>query len=180
MSSVSLEAAPLSPNGASRKRAPEAWYVVQTKPRQEFRAREHLERQGFRCVLPLVRVEKIRRRMRQWVDEPLFGRYLFIELGAADVKWNVLRSTRGVSRVVQFGELPAVIPAEWMNEFLSCERVPVRLFNVGQRVVVNHGPFKGFEGVYQLPDGESRATVLLEMLGKPCIGKFPVEALRAA
>lgn len=161
-------------------RAPEAWYVVQTKPRQEFRAREHLERQGFRCVLPLLRVEKIRRRMRQWVEEPLFARYLFVELGDADARWSVLRSTRGVSQVVRFGGVPARIPADWMASFFSCGRAPVRLFDVGQRVVVTEGPFKGLEGIYQLPDGGSRAIVLLELLGKPCIGKFPVEALQRA
>lgn len=163
---------------ALSKPTPEAWYVVQTKPRQELRAREHLERQRFRCVLPLLRVEKIRRRTRQWVDEPLFARYLFIELGGADAKWNVLRSTRGVSRVVQFGGVPAKVPAEWMNAFLSCDRAPVRLFDIGQRVVVTHGPFTGLEGIYQLPDGESRAIVLLQLLGKPCKGTFAVEALR--
>ena len=156
----------------------EAWYVVQTKPRQELRAREHLERQGFRCVLPLLRVEKIRRRTRQWVYEPLFARYLFIELGGADAKWNVLRSTRGVSQVVQFGGVPAKVPSEWMNAFLSCDRAPVRLFDTGQRVVVTDGPFAGLEGIYQLPDSETRAIVLLELLGKPCKGTFPVEALR--
>jgi transcription antitermination factor NusG len=67
-----------------------------------------------------------------------------------------------------------------MSDFLACERAPVRLFDAGQRVVVNQGPFKGFEGVYQLPDSELRATVMLELLGKQCVGKFPVEALRAA
>jgi len=180
MSSASLQLAAPSVTGVLPARPLEAWYVVQTKPRHEFRAREHLQRQGFRCVLPLLRVEKIRRRVRQWVDEPLFARYLFIELGTADSKWCVLRSTRGVSRVVEFGGLPARVPADWMNAFLACDRAPVRLFDVGQRVVVTRGPFTGLEGIYQLPHGESRAIVLLELLGKPCLGKLPVGALRRA
>ena len=158
----------------------EAWYVVQTKPRQELRAREHLERQGLCCVLPMLRVEKIRRGTLQWVDEPLFARYLFVELGSMDAKWRALRSTRGVSRVVQFGGVPAKVPAEWMNAFLSRDRAPVRLFDTGQRVIVTDGPFTGLEGIYQSPDGESRAIVLLELLGKPCVGRFPVEALLRA
>ena len=159
---------------------PAAWYVLRTKLRQESRARDHLENQSIRCVLPLLRVEKIRRRTRQWVDEPLFARYIFIELGGADAKWNVLRSTRGVSQVVQFGGVPAKVPSRWMSAFLARDRAPVRLFEFGQRVVVTDGPFKGLEGIYQLRDGESRAIVLLELLGKPCAGKFPVEALRVA
>ena len=157
---------------------PEAWYVVQTRPRQEVRAREHLERQGIRCALPLLRVEKIRRRTRLWVDEPLFARYLFVELGGTDARWNVLRSTRGVTRLVEFGGVPAKMPADWMDAFLSYDRPPVRLFEPGQRVLVTDGPFMGLEGIYQLSDGEARAIVLLELLGKPCKGKFAVEALR--
>jgi transcriptional antiterminator RfaH len=178
MSPIVLRPAAPPKMGALSTPTSEAWYVLQTKPRQELRAREHLENQGFRCVLPLIRVEKIRRRVRQWVDEPLFARYLFIRLGGADARWNVLRSTRGVSQVVRFGGVPAKVPSEWMIAFLSRDRAPVRLFDTGQRVVVTDGPFAGLEGVYKLPDGETRAIVLLELLGKPCAGTFPVEALK--
>ena len=159
---------------------PEAWYVVQTKPRQESRALEHLERQGFFCILPMLRVEKIRRGALLWVDEPLFSRYLFVELGGADAKWSVLRSTRGVSQLLRFGGVPAKVPASWMAGFLCSSRAPMRLFEAGQRVVVAAGPFAGFEGIYQMPDGEARAMVLLELLGKPCKATFPMEALRRA
>ena len=157
---------------------PGAWYVVQTKPRQEGRARDNLENQGIRCVLPMLKVEKIRRRTRQWVDEPLFARYLFIEFGGENARWNVLRSTRGVTQLVQFGGVPATVPCEWMNACLSRDHAAVPLFDTGQRVVVTDGPFKGIEGIYQLCDGESRAIVLLELLGKKCTGRFPLEGLR--
>lgn len=161
--------------------AAEAWYVVQTKPRQEFRAYEHLARQGFRCHLPLLRVEKIRRRALVWIDEPLFARYLFIELGGARTNWSVLRSTRGVSRVVGFGGVPARLPDIWLRTFLACEQPPVRrLFAPGERVAVANGPLAGLEGIFELPDGEARAIVLLEFLGRSCRSKVPLEALRRA
>jgi transcriptional antiterminator RfaH len=114
------------------------------------------------------------------VDEPLFARYLFIELSGTDAKWSVLRSTRGVTQVVQFGGVPAKMPAHWMDAFRSCERAPVRLFEPGQRVRVTDGPFAGLEGIYELPEGKARAIVLLELLGKPCKGTFAVGALRRA
>ena len=165
----------------SQANAPgDGWYVVQTKPRQERRALEHLERQGFRCMLPLVRIERIRRRTRIWNDEPLFARYLFIRIADANVRWHLLRSTRGVTQLVCFGGVPASVPAGWMEAFLRADRVPVRLFDPGERIVVVQGPFAGIEGIYQLPDGESRALVLLELLGKACRGIFPLEALRRA
>jgi transcriptional antiterminator RfaH len=155
-----------------------AWYVVQTKPRQESRARDNLRRQGFHCLLPLLQVEKIRRGKRLFVNEPLFARYIFVELVCTDQDWGTIRSTRGVIRLVQFGGVPAKLPEGWVEGFLSRDRKPVRLFDAGQRVLVTDGPFTGLEGIYQLADGETRAIVLFELLEKPCKGTFAVEALR--
>ena len=156
------------------------WYVVQTKPRQEFRAEAHLRNQGFRCVLPTLQAERIRRGKRVFANEPLFARYLFIELSALDAKWSVLRSTRGVSRLVEFGGVPAKLPAVWIENFQCQAMAPRRLFEPGQRVVVTQGPFSGLEGIYEMPDGESRAIVLMELLSRPCKAAFPVAALRRA
>jgi transcriptional antiterminator RfaH len=156
----------------------ETWYVVQTKPRQEFRARENLERQQFRCLLPLIRVQKLRRGTATWIEEPLFARYLFVELGCADARWHLLRSTRGVTQLVTFGGVPARLPNEWVSGLHELDSEPVPLFGAGERVRVTNGPFSGIEGIFQLADGDSRAVVLLEMLGKPCRAKFALEDLR--
>ena len=56
------------------------WFLVHTKPRQEDVALVNLERQGYRCYLPRLRVEKILRRKAVVVIEPMFSRYLFVRL----------------------------------------------------------------------------------------------------
>jgi transcriptional antiterminator RfaH len=61
-----------------------AWYLIHTKPRQEHIALTNLERQGYTCYLPLLRVEKIRRRKAEVVSEPMFARYLFVRLDTSD------------------------------------------------------------------------------------------------
>lgn len=158
--------------------APPGWYVVQTKPRQEFRAEEHLLNQGLRCVLPTLRAEKIHRGRRVLITEPLFARYLFVELDGETRNWGAIRSTRGVSRLVTFGGVPGKLPPGWIDLF-QCDTPPIKsLFEAGQRVVVTQGAFCGLEGIYQMPDGESRAIVLLELLSRPCMGAFPIESLR--
>ena len=154
--------------------------MVQAKPRQEAIAREHLSRQGFDCVLPLLKVERIRRGRRVWVEEPLFARYLFMTPGDAQPRWGAVRSTRGVQRLVEFGGVPARLPACWIEAFREREHAPRRLFAPGAHVVVRQGPFAGMEGVYEMSDGEERAVVLLELLGRECRAKFALEALRAA
>ena len=39
------------------------WYLIHTKPRQELRALENLERQGYECYLPLLPTEKIQEKL---------------------------------------------------------------------------------------------------------------------
>jgi transcriptional antiterminator RfaH len=157
-----------------------AWYVVQTKPRQEFRALEHLQNQGFHCSLPTIPAEKMRRGRLVLESEPLFSRYLFIELGADTRNWGAIRSTRGVSWLVSFGGAPARLPDPWLEEFQQRGQPARYLFEPGQRVTVAEGAFSGLEGIYQMPDGESRAIVLLTLLSKPAKGSFAIQALRRA
>lgn len=55
-------------------------YAVHAKPRQEGVANDNLERQGYVTYLPKILVRK--RRRDKWVKlvEPLFPRYLFIQV----------------------------------------------------------------------------------------------------
>src|SRR5690606_41037685 len=67
-----------------------------------YRARENLENQGFTCFLPELSVERLRAGRRIQREEPLFPGYLFIRLDRAS-GWHTVRSTRGVQKLVTFG-----------------------------------------------------------------------------
>ncbi len=156
------------------------WYLVHTKPRQEKCALDNLHRQGYQCYLPTVPFEKLRQGILTVADEPLFPRYLFIRLGQGDsaMSWAPIRSTRGVSRLVTFGIEPARVD-DGLIELLKTQEavmqaVPVRLFRPGERVRLTEAPFAGIEGIYQMPDGEHRVRVLIEILSKPvAVGVTP-------
>jgi len=156
-----------------------AWYVVHTKPRQEARALENLQNQGFNCFLPMLQVQKLRNQKVQTVTEPMFSRYLFIQLDDQTQNWGPIRSTLGVSKLVSFGPQPAKVPAEFIA-FL--QEAPIetieRMFNPGDHVQVASGPFKGLEGQYVAHDGETRAFVLVDLLGQPQKLRMAVESLR--
>ena len=81
------------------------WYLIYTKPRQEQRALLNLEQQGYECYLPLHAAEKLQRGKLSVVEEPLFPRYLFIQLDTSQTgkSWGPIRSTKGVSHLVAFG-----------------------------------------------------------------------------
>ena len=156
-----------------------AWYVVHTKPRQEGRALENLQNQGFTCFLPTMQVQKLRNQRVQVVTEPMFSRYLFIQLDDQTQNWGPIRSTLGVSKLVSFGPQPAKVPPEFVA-FLK-EAPPEtleRMFAPGDTVQVAAGPLQGLEGKYLAHDGETRAFVLIELLGQPQKIAMAVEALR--
>jgi transcriptional antiterminator RfaH len=149
------------------------WYLIHTKPRQELRALENLQRQGYECYLPLLPTEKIQQKLVAIVDEPLFPRYLFIRLDSSQSgkSWAPIRSTLGVSKLVTFGMEPAKVDHA-LIEFLreseaKISEQPQRLFDVGDRVLVTDGPFAGIEAIYQMSNGEGRVMVLIELLSKP-------------
>ena len=147
------------------------WYLVYSKPRQELCSLENLERQGFECFLPLISVEKLRRKVIVVVQEPLFPRYLFIRLDASQEgrSWNPIRSTTGVSRLVTFGQMPAKVDdqlVEIIRSTVSDASVRQRHFEPGELVRINDGPFAGLEAVYRMPDGEARVMVLINILSK--------------
>jgi len=143
------------------------WYAVHSKPKQEHRALENLQQQGFEAWLPMLTIEKLRRGRLTEVVEPLFSRYLFIRLDTEHSNWASIRSTLGVSRLVSFGHRPAPIAEELIQALRGLpERAPERLLKVGQEVVFIDGPLKGLQGIYQQTDGEARAMVLVELISK--------------
>jgi transcriptional antiterminator RfaH len=162
------------------------WYLVHTKPRQEGIALENLQRQGYACYLPVLPVEKVRKGQMVLLEEPLFPRYLFIQLGLGlEAKsWSPIRSTLGVSTLVRFGMEPAKVDSELIDALRAHEseikQSPQKLFEVGQKVVVTHGPFAGVEGIFQMRDGQQRVMVLIELMSKSVPLKVDLTEIKLA
>ena len=159
------------------------WYVVHTKPRQEQRALENLEAQGYCCYLPVIQAEKIRRQKLILEQEPLFARYLFIELDASSggKSWAPIRSTLGVSKLVAFGDEPIKVDTQ-LIELLREKNLPlaeqtISLHSPGDKVQIKDGPFAGIEAIYEMSDGEARAMVLIELLSKTTRLTLPITSI---
>ena len=156
-----------------------SWFVVHTKPKQEKRALEELRNQKYYCFLPTVRIEKCRNRKIRVCEEPLFSRYLFIRLDRAASNWSSIRSTRGVSSLLTFGERYATLEDSWIDALQEMQSVIYQdLFKPGERVSIVSGPFAGLEGIFQEPDGDSRALIFIEMMSRQRKLRIPAEALR--
>lgn len=161
-----------------------AWYLVHTKPRQEDLALANLERQGYQCYLPQMRIERVRRRKVEIATEPMFPRYLFIRLDSSDQgkSWSPIRSTLGVSQLVHFGARAAKVDDTLVDLLRQRERsLPTEaMFQSGDSVVITDGPFAGLEAIYQTADADRRAFILLEILSKPVPMQIDSGRLRKA
>lgn len=144
------------------------WYLIQTRPRQEARANEHLANQGYEVFFPqfiTVRLYKGQERTR---EEPLFPNYLFVRLCAGVDNWAPIRSTRGVLRMVTFGGRPRPVADTIVTAIqarLQHMATPHALA-AGDPVLINTSddPAATLEGVFQRYDGEERVIVLLTLL----------------
>ncbi|RUO18662.1 transcription/translation regulatory transformer protein RfaH [Aliidiomarina haloalkalitolerans] len=152
------------------------WFVLQCKARQEDRAKLNVENQGYVTCLPQMAITKRLRGKRQTVIEAVFPGYLFVQLDTNSANFNALRSTRGVLAFVRFGGIPATIPDAVMQQLLALAELTKNKtaeagatagsFAAGTVVEVTDGPFIGLKAVYEMPKGEDRCLVLLDMLGK--------------
>lgn len=162
-----------------------AWYLLQCKARQDERAEEHLQRQGYTCFRSTYNRECRLKGQRRIISESLFPGYLFIQLSQQD-SWSPLRSTRGVSRVVAFGGYPLPISDALVDELQERDHqaIVATLFKPGENVRINEGPFAELEAVFLAMDGDERVVLLMNFLQReqrislPLAGVSPVRCER--
>jgi len=148
------------------------WHLVYTKPRKENKAEENLLRQGYGTYLPWVIKRSGRGTTRTPAVEPLFPRYLFVNLDAETQSVAPIRSTFGVSNLISFGGRLTLVPAGLVDKLRQAEaadglhRFPMREYCQGQAIQIVSGPFAGLAGIFQAASGAERVSILLDILGK--------------
>lgn len=137
------------------------WYVVQSKPKNEFTARHQLRNQDFEVFLPLYRSRMMTKRFGpQIIVAPIFPSYLFVAFDRAVTRWRAINGTRGVKCIVGMdNELPSPLPVGFieamqavahngiMNMAEALEKV--MQFNAGDRLKIVSGPLAGRVGMCQ-------------------------------
>lgn len=145
------------------------WHLIYSKPQKEHLALKKLTEQGFMGYLPLRPVERIRRGQRQVLQEPLFHRYLFIE---ADDRFlmrrHTIRSTPGVSHLLQIGEIDTPVADELIDIIRSLEASHQdqieAYFKPNSVVKITQGIYHDLEAIFVEDQGEQRALLLIQLL----------------
>ncbi len=160
-----------------------SWYLIYTKPRQERIAVDNLERQGYHTYLPLLRQRRRRAGRYTQMVEPLFPRYLFINLDEQTDNWAPIRSTLGVTGLVRFGGMPARVPdalVDAIRESADPEGVhqlPEKQLKPGDKVRIRDGAMAGYEAVFSAHTSRERVILLLEIAGKTAQVKLSKDAI---
>src|SRR5690606_2875884 len=165
---ISVEQAPSRMTLAERADG-ERWFAVQTKPRKERLALQHLENQGFETYCPLYRaIRRIGRRSMS-VLEPMFASYVFVHLGPERQQWRAINGTIGVNRIVSFGPRPASLPPGFVARLQGLAGETGELgfdeeLAAGDRVRIMGGPLDALYRTLLSSDARKRVSVLLELL----------------
>ena len=153
-----------------------AWYALYTRSRHEKRVAEALEQRGFDVYLPLMS------RVSDWHDRqktvlwPLFPGYVFVRFRPEDA--SKVLSVPGSVQVIGVAGKPAPITDDEIENvrlFASClaetgGEVPKSTpsIELGERTLVQSGPFAGIRGVVLEHRGVDRVLI---QIGLTAIGQ---------
>lgn len=148
------------------------WFVVWTKPRQEDRAFHNLHNQGFEVYLPRVKERRRVASRMQWVQAPLFPRYMFLHADPGTQSLAKVRSTLGCVDLVRRDQCPVSVP----DSVIQCIRSRVHggaldaarpeSWEEGAQLEVVGGPLAGMPAVFAARSGNERVRVLLQLMGQ--------------
>lgn len=117
-------------------------------------------------------------------SKPLFPGYIFVSLDVNGGSWRSVNATQGITKIVSFGNKPAEIPGQFVQELKDrCD--DDGQFNQdaqlqeGDEVVVTHGPFADVVGRILNISEDQRVWLLLDLLGQKSKLAIEPTALRA-
>ena len=144
------------------------WYVVHTHPKQEDRTNTNLRAWGIETFSPTLKVNKYNEFTGKVTHliKPLFPNYIFSRFNYNN-SYHRVRYTRGVHSLVSFNNMPVQVDDEIVELVKSQIGGDgfVKTFDdlkAGDEVVINHGRFQNFCGVFEreIPDSD-RVRILL-------------------
>lgn len=165
------------------------WFAIVSKPGEQQRAKDYLERSGYRVFLPMCLEERTRHGRKESVRRPLFGRYVFVGVHTEqDQPFRPIANTPGVAFVVRgAGHIPCrVTPLALRAVKRRCDAdggavilIPgarVAAWVPNQPLKVLSGPFRDFIGQFADGSGET-ARVLLDIFGRATVVSIDAENL---
>ena len=154
------------------------WVLIYTKAKEEKKANENLQNQGFKTFLPLIAPTNKNSGFKAPV--PLFPRYLFAQINLNTDNWTSIQSSYGVSHIIMFSEEFTSIPnniikliqGKLNEEGLYKEDISIVDYQKGDPVFIKEGRFAGIEAIFLSKKSKDRVRLLLKLLNTSIIAEI--------
>ncbi len=158
------------------------WYIVHVLSGFEhkvvqaiktYAADEGLEEKFENIIVPSERVQEVRRGKKIETDKKFFPGYLLVKMEMSDSLYNFVRNIPKVSGFLGAIGKPQAVPEKQIDSILqgieegSLTSKSTIMFDVGESVKINDGPFESFTGVVEEVDTDKqRLKVLVSIFGR--------------
>lgn len=147
------------------------WIVAKIKPNQDKIALSNIDRQEFIFFQPTFKTTiKVKNEFKE-VIKPVFPGYIFIEINDMVTDSHKINYTRGISKLITFGNTIPIITCELIKDlkahFSLINNLEKKItFKKGMKVEVTNGPFAKLYGNILDTTADHRIWILLDILGK--------------
>lgn len=146
------------------------WYVLRSKPNKELILWRELIGRGFESFFPQLHVRPVNPRSRR--IRAYFPGYLFLHLPQEQVSASTFHWMPFASGFVAFDGIAATVPVNLIEAIRRhVDEINVKgeelfsNFKRGEAVVIEGGPFAGYEAIFDTRlSGAERVRVLLKLL----------------
>ena len=142
------------------------WFAIYTRPKNEKKVVEGLEKLGIQVYCPMVTQIKQWSDRKKKVEMPLINSYVFVNI--EDKNRNIVFEVSGVVRYLFWLGKPAVIQEQEIEALKASLKgilsaVEVNGIQPGDSLTISKGPFQGKEGVVSQVDKNKIRLVLKEL-----------------
>jgi transcription termination/antitermination protein NusG len=162
------------------------WYAIHTYSgyenavvrnlKQRIQSTDGMSDLIFDVVVPMEKKVKIKGNKKVEVEETIYPGYVLVDMIVTDESWYIIRNTPRVTGFVGAGTTPVPLTESeivFLFERMKNTKVEHELsLKPNDQVVINDGPFKGFEGkVESIDNTRGKLKVIVNMFGR----ETPVE-----
>lgn len=129
-----------------------SWFVLRTKPRNEFKVHDQIIKREIEVYLPKVEKLRIWSDRKKKIFVPLFPSYVFIYGNNAE-RLRAISNTTGAMGYLMYRKRPAIVTEKEIESIkislIEPERIKVDKIQIteGDLVEITYGPFTGLTGI---------------------------------
>jgi transcriptional antiterminator RfaH len=142
------------------------WFAIYTRPKNEKKVVQGLEKMGIEVYCPMVTQVKQWSDRKKKVESPLISSYVFVKI--EEKNRNIVFEVPGVVRYLFWLGKPAVIQNQEIEALKGSLKgiissVEILGIQPGDSMTISNGPFKGKEGVVSQVEKNKIRLVLKEL-----------------